>query len=310
MNSAVALTKKTLTADEQYQAALKAVTSSAFHAASAREKQDILWSFISQFPYHPLPSARVTDFQTLSRLTNRAFLRRSFAQDDDVRPPRIKAFHTWGTTAKMRFVADGNHPFTGIFATGSVGFMRASLAVGIPNYSPAAAFKFLLAGPHPSQNLLLHQSLDVQASRDFFERAPTNRTLEPITFPNTLVVAILRLWLSAVSRPIEMHRLDHLAEVTNDGTVVAEPFSPELVHLYGGEDVHSHPASTEDFRTILSEIPPSSLLYRMYGRETEDAKQVYIGSIISESAFVASEFGDCILAFQHAWGSKSAPADR
>ena len=44
-------------------------------------------------------------------------------------------------------------------------------------------FKFLLDGPHPSQNLLVHQSLDKQASRDFFERAPTNHTLEPGTLP-------------------------------------------------------------------------------------------------------------------------------
>ena len=31
------------------------------------------------------------------------------------------------------------------------------------------------------------------------------------------------------------------------------------------------------------------------------AKKVYIGSITLESPFVASEFGDHILAFQHAW---------
>ncbi len=96
----------------------------------------------------------------MRRLAKRAFLRRAFVQDDDVRPPRTKAFHAYGTVGKMRFEADGEHPFTGIFSTGAVGFVRASLAVGMPNYSPATALKFLLDGPHPSQNLLMHQSLD------------------------------------------------------------------------------------------------------------------------------------------------------
>ena len=158
-------------------------TSPEYREAPAGEKQAALWGLISATPYQPLPSARVTNSQTVRRLAKRAFLREAFEKDDEVRPPRAKAFHTFGTVAKMRFEADGEHPYTGIFNTGAVGFVRASLAVGMPNYSPAAAFKFLLDGPHPSQNLLVHQSLDKQASRDFFERASTNHTLTPGAFP-------------------------------------------------------------------------------------------------------------------------------
>ena len=286
---------------EQYQAALAAVTAPAFRTASARDKQEALWSFISRWPYEELPSMHSTSLQLMRKLMSRAFLRKAFVQDDDVRPPRTKAFHAFGTAAKMRFVADGTHPFTGIFATGGVGFARASLAVGMPNYSPAAAFKFLLDGPHPSENLLLHQSLDTQASRDFFERAPTNHTLTPVTFPNTLMLPLLRFWLSPISSPIELQRLDHLAAVTNDGTVVERAVAPELVYLYGADEVRNDPASTEDFRSLLANIPPGSLLYRMYGKPTSNDKQIYIGSITTESPFVASEFGDCILAFRHAW---------
>ena len=185
------------------------------------EKQETLWHFVSRWPYDELPSA--AHHQRRRRCgswsAGRSCARHS-SQDDDVRPPRTKAFHAHGTVAQMRFVADGEHPFTGIFASGAVGFVRASLAVGMPNYSPAAALKFLLDGPHPSQNLLLHQSLDKQASRDFFERAPTNHTLTPTTFPNTLMLPLLRFWLSPISHPIELQRLDHLAVVTSDGADV------------------------------------------------------------------------------------------
>lgn len=302
--------KNAASVQEQYQAALAAVTVPAFRTAPARDKQEILWSFISQWPYAQLPSMRTTNVQVMRRLMNRAFLRRAFVQDDDVRPPRMKAFHAFGTVAKMRFVADGTHPFTGIFATGGVGFVRASLAVGMPNYSPAAALKFLLDGPHPSENLLLHQSLDTQASRDFFERAPTNHTLTPSTFPNTLMVPLLRFWLSPISSPIEMQPLDHLADVTNNGAVVERACAPELVYLYGADEVRNDPASTEDFRSLLANIPPGSLLYRMYGKATRNAKQIYIGSITTESAFVASAFGDRILAFQHAWNANGSTTGR
>ena len=288
-------------AQQQYEAARALVKSDEFRDGAARQKQDALWELISAAPYRPLPSARVTNSQTMRRLAKRAFLREAFEKDDDVRPPRAKAFHTYGTVAKMRFEADGEHPFTGIFDTGGVGFVRASLAVGMPGYSPAAAFKFMLDGPHPSQNLLVHQSLDKQASRDFFERAPTNHTLEPGAFPNTLMLPLLRFWLSRISHPIELQRLDHLAVVTNDGTEVKQACAPELVYLYGTEEVRNDPASTADFREILADIPAETPLYRMYGKASPAAEKVYIGSITLESPFVASEFGDHILAFQHAW---------
>ena len=242
-------------AQQQYEAALAQVTSDSFRGAPARAKQDVLWELISSSPYATPPSAVVTNSQTVRRLAKRAFLRQAFEQDDDVRPPRAKAFHTYGTVGKMRFESDGEHPFTGLFDTGAVGFVRASLAVGMPNYSPAAAFKFLIDGPHPSQNLLVHQSLDKQASRDFFERAPTNHTLAPSTFPNTLMLPLLRFWLSRISSPIELQRLDHLAVTTNDGTAVEQPCAPELVYLYGTDEVRNDPASAADFRAILAEIP-------------------------------------------------------
>jgi hypothetical protein len=101
---------------------------------------------------------------------------------------------------------------------------------------------------------------------------------------------------------------NHLAAVTSNGTVVERPVVPELVYLYGADEVRNDPASTEDFRSLLGHVPSGSLLYRMYGKATRNSRQTYIGSITSESTFVASEFGDRILAFRHAWVPKgSAP---
>ena len=219
-------------------------------------------------------AAHHATLQTMRQLVSRAFLRKAFVQDDDVRPPRTKAFHTHGTVAQMRFVADGDHPFTGLFSSGGVGFVRASLAVGMPAYSPAAALKILhrwsksvaepAAAPVPGQ-----------AGQPGLLRtgADQSHAWNPATFPNTVVVPLLRFWLSSISHPIELQRLDHLADVTSDGADVERACAPELVYLYGADEVRNDPASTDDFRSILGEIPSETLLYRMYGKASRDCRE-------------------------------------
>ena len=61
------------------------------------------------------------------------------------------------------------------------------------------------------------------------------------------------------------------------------------------------PHRTPISHDVLAQIPSETPLYRMYGKVSAEAKKVYIGTIRLESPFVASEFGDHILAFQHAW---------
>ena len=284
-----------------YQAALAAVTAPAFRTAPARDKQEILWSFISNWP------VRTAAVDAHQRHADDEPVDQTCVSAQGIRPGRRcetapdEGISCVGTAAKMRFVADGTHPFTGMFATGGVGFVRASLAVGMPKYSPAAAFKFAAMG-RIHRGICCCTSHGAHASEPgFFERAPTNHTLAPITFPNTLMLPLLRFWLSPISSPIELQRLDHLAAVTNNGTVVEHAVAPELGNLDGADEVRNDPASREDFRELLAAIPSGSLLYRMYGKASRSAQQVYIGSVTTESGFVASEFGDCILAFQHAW---------
>ena len=288
------------TPEEQYRKALAAVTSPAFRQAQATEKQEILWGFISQSPYRELPPLDTTLFQLLIRLLNRPALREAFDVNEDVRPPRTKSFHPCGTIAKIRFVPDGAHPFTGLFATGAVGFVRLSLAMGEKNFGPSAALKFFVDGPNPSENLLLDQSLDTQTSRDFFERAPTNYTLTPSTYPLRLIWPVLSWWLgqSADADPL-FQPLDHLAAVRADGQRVEHVVAPRLIFLYGANELHTDPRTTEDFRVMLRGVAPGSVLYRLFGRREGGGKQVHLGALQTESVFVASEFGDGILSLHH-----------
>ena len=118
---------------------------------SARQKQETLWAL--HFPISLRPASldahhQLSDDASACRAV--PFCARHSSRTMMCARRARRPFTPIGTVAAIRFVADGEHPFTGIFATGAVGFMRASLAVGMPNYSPAAALKFLLDGPHPS----------------------------------------------------------------------------------------------------------------------------------------------------------------
>jgi hypothetical protein len=226
------------------------------------------------------------------RLVNRSSLHPVFDITDDVRPPRTKTFHPFGIEP------DAGHPFTGIFASGAVGLGRLSLTRGASQYAPSAAFKFLFDGPYPSENLLLDQSIESQSSRDFFERAPTNYTVWPTRYPLKILWKVVVWWLSALGNPM-FRPLDHLAERTSDGQPVGKVVAPQLVFLYGVDERHTDPRSTVDFRHELAAIEPESDLYYLFGTPTGSSERFLIGTIRSESAFVASEFGDRILSLRH-----------
>jgi len=291
-------TKAALSAVEQYRDALATLESTEFRHADAGRKQDILWDFISSWPYRNLPPLNMTVLQLLIRLLNRANLRQAFDVNADIRPPHAKAFHPCGTVAKIRFIADREQPYTGIFNTGALGFARLSLAMGEKNFGPSTAFKFLIDGPYRSENLVVDQSLDTQTSRDFFERVPTNHTLPPTQYPLKLIWPVVNWWLAAIADPL-YQPLDHLAEIDATGRRAESPLAPRLIYFYGADELHTDPRTTEDFRIMLTAIPPGTTLFRVFGRAAPAAAQTYLGVIQTQSYFVASEFGDRILSLRH-----------
>jgi hypothetical protein len=285
-------------AEEAYRRILIKVQPDAYRLSSAKEKLDILWEAISESPYETLPALSFSLTASIRRLVDLPWLRKAFEAGLDVRPPRTKAFHPLGTVAKIEFVADGLHDFTGLFSTGAVGLARLSLALNESAYAPSAAFKLCVDG-QPSLSLLLDQSIDQQSSRDFFERAPTNITLWPELFPLKAVWWLVDFWLSDIA-PVMHQPLDSLAEVTATGQKVTTPRAPYQIHLYAPAEVHFPPDAKEDFRILLMKIPPGTVLYRVFGRAAKgDDRQVYLGYVRTSSKFVASEFGDRILALPH-----------
>lgn len=283
---------------EQYDRMLPLIRSAEWQDATAAYKRDFLWDAVSRAPYDELPRMRVRRIMTWLRLANRDKLKEAFHVEDDIRPPRTKAFHPWGTVAKARFEAVGGHPYTGLLESGSLAFVRLSLARDERSYSPSAAFKFFIDG-RPAENLVLDQSVDEQTSRDFFERAPTNITLWPQRGTLKYQWYVMNWWLGKIADPLHQY-LDSLAAVSSDGHLVDKPRIPYRISFYAPPELHNPPDAKSDFREDIAKIPAGSLLYHVYvtsGPDDED--QVQVGTITTETPFVASAFGDRVLSLRH-----------
>jgi hypothetical protein len=284
----------------EYRDAVETLTSAGYRAVTAAAKRDLLWEAVSRNPYATLPPTRFSMLQMVSDLLNRRELRRAFEVEDDIRPPRAKLFHPFGTVAKVRFEPEPGHPFTGLFATGGPGLARLSVALDQTNYSPSAAFKVFVDG-QPSQNILLDQALERQSSGDFFERAPTNITIEPTIPPLSRIWPVVKWWLSAIAPPMHQY-LDSVAARAGDGTSVLGPVAPHRVLFIAPPELREDPADRTDFREKLARIPAGTILYRMYGMtSSDDVDKTLVWTVRTESAFVASSFGDHILSLRHAW---------
>ena len=95
---------------------------------------------------------------------------------DELETPKHKLFHSFGTTAKIRFTPESSTPYTGIFQDTAHGLARFSYAgpvIGI-GIVPGLGLKFLVDGDQPSENVVVMRMLDPQAEHSVFHNPFTN----------------------------------------------------------------------------------------------------------------------------------------
>ncbi|HEX8122688.1 MAG TPA: hypothetical protein VF549_15625 [Solirubrobacteraceae bacterium] len=286
---------------EEYRRLLPVLRSPRYRDAPAEDQREILWEGISRTPYATLPRLHASMIGTFLAMANKPRMKDAFHVEDDIRPPRKKLFHPFGTVGKVRLDPVPGHPYTGLFESGAVALARLSLTRDERTYAPSAAFKFFV-DRRPTEQLVLDQAVDAQVSRDFFERAPTNITRWPMGFPLRYVWHLVVWWLSSIADPMHQY-LDNLASVTRDGRQIpaAERRVPFRISFYAPPARHTSPESTEDFRDEVARIPEGSTLYEVYAwGGPDDVDQVHVGTVVTESSFVASDFGDHLLSLRHA----------
>lgn len=267
----------------------------AYQARSAADKQAAVWREMTAAPYGTLPEVGSRGvgssvWDTLQALRTR-LLDKTFSVASDVRPPRTKLFHPFGSVATVKFEAAGGHPFTGFFATGGEGLARLSLATDEKTFIPGIALKLFVNG-RPSVNIHAIPSFDPQTSRDFFARSPSNE----IPPPTNLAIKLFSKIAAKVADPLR-RPVDHVAAARPDGAAVAAPVAPRRIH-FRPAGVHFAADDERDFRDMLATIPAGTVIYTVYAETPQG--EVKVGDVRLTSKLVASEWGDRVLHFEHA----------
>jgi hypothetical protein len=251
--------------------------------------------------------------------------------NDEFEQPKVKLFHTYGTTAKIRFTPEPDTPYTGIFSQTAYGLARFSYAgpVAAIGVVPGLGLKFPLDGDQPSQNLVVMRKLDPQgaplqalgphAHQSVFQNPFTN--ILPVPSPANLIMRFVKdRFETVVDDGKGLHQtLDNLAGVNSHGVRVEadKVIAPYRVIFRPTAEAIEKSDPTLDFRDDLSRnIKSGTMIYQVFAlaepqeaelnragvSEVEDlvGHGHKIGTITTESAFVASKYGDYRLFFQHA----------
>ena len=269
---------------------------------TAEEKLNFLWTNrILPSRYGELPSLERINVLGLF-LTP---LRVKMDREADQTPRRWKkAIHAHGSVAKVSFKALEATPWTGLFQGAGFGLLRLSLT-GAPearSFAPGMALK-LLRDKLPSGNLSALVSLTGQGNNyNFFANELSN--IVPIV-REFGPKAINLIFKRVTHYPTRLY-LQNLAQADEKGVQISDPHYPDQVFFQPAPDLVFPSSPGHDFRLDLETLTPGSTLYNVLAAQPDTARQdnqrqhaVAIGSLVLESEFAASHYGDNQLFFRH-----------
>jgi hypothetical protein len=275
---------------------LNVLAASNYQSLSAKEKQEILWSQISENPYVFKPQLGAELFLQALGTPALLDLRTTIDRSSDVLPfGRIKFIHPIGSCAKIRWVSRSNE-YSGLFETGTVGIIRMGWAVApeLMGYIPGASIKLLAKG-EPSKNILAIYSLDGQGDdSNYFSNPLSNKIPEP---KNLLIQSLLFVFKLASRDPLYLP-LDHVASVKRNGRVVDEIHEPAQIFLTSPLKSSFAQNGSKDLRLQFAELKSGTLLFNVSAKSFSGDRSK-VGQIFLESEFVDSAFCDQKLFFQH-----------
>jgi hypothetical protein len=249
---------------------------------------------------------------------------------DEFEKPKPKLFHTYGTTAKITFTPEPSTTYTGLFSETAVGLARFSYAgpvVGV-GVVPGLGLKFLIDGDHPSENLVVMRKLDRQqplwrffgthSHNSVFQNAFTNILPVP-RLTNAIMRTVRHRFETVVQQGKGLHQSpDNLAAIHTNGSPVAQEkvVAPYRLIFRPTAQVTASSDPTIDFRDDLAQnikigTPTYEIFALTEAQESElnskGVKEIEellphgqkIGSITTDSEFIASAYGDYRLYFKH-----------
>lgn len=293
-------------------------------------KRDLLWQQVVASRYLQLPASWPGEAESSRALRNSVRNAVSFTLVADEFPyARTKVLHSYGVVGRVRLVVDPDLPpkYSGLFrAPGAVGLVRYSLAseyrrCAEPNYThpfnPGVAIKLFVDG-RPSVNLFANLSLYGQSNDVNFFRytlasrvAPPNQVLPRykryLRFVRHLDRTLWELGWATKQEPLSMAPTD-AASIRPDGRLVPleKRTAPETLYLEPNSTLCSLQEALSpdaDFRDRLRTIKGSEYnpvkLADIVGESADKSNKEKFGTLELVSEFIASEYGDSRLFFQH-----------
>jgi hypothetical protein len=289
---------------------------------SGREKRDYLFDAgIRATAYaHGLPDVHLGLFAAtqagVESLAHHLLRRTVTRVGDELETPKHKLFHSFGTTAKIRFTPAAGTPYTGIFGETAYGLARFSYAgptIGI-GIVPGLGLKFPVDGDHPSENVVVMRMLDPQSEHSVFHNPFSNILPAPGSLNLTMKVVNER-FETIVAEGHGLHQpVDHFARVHTSGQPVeGPPKAPYRLILVPTEAARNACDPDLDFRHDLARnLPVETTIYAVLALDEAEETALglrtiedliphaqRIGSITTESEFIASTYGDYRLFFKH-----------
>ncbi|MBX2802839.1 MAG: hypothetical protein KTR31_34475 [Myxococcales bacterium] len=294
---------------------------------TAEDKRDTLWRKVIRCEYPKLPHQRGIEFVqalALAEDKNELLMRTFLREADELEPEHAgKIFHGCGTVAKVRWVpgANAQHHFTGFLRHGGVGLLRASLSNTDETFSPGIGLKLFADGEGvPTENLVASHTLEgLPMGSGFLDETLSTTIPHPMRPRDTrrldttfafygwraitgvFEAAMAWTWTaedppSSVSLP-----LDALASRRPTGELEPEPRAPASLAFapLPGMAAAFQDQSSADFRDVFRQhVLEGSELFEIRAVEGDDDETI-LGTLVVESRFVASLYGDQRLFFRH-----------
>lgn len=282
-----------------------------YEALEAAQKQDILWQQIAANPY-PTDDLPIKPYDAITslQLLQASFDKKAFTwEGDEMIADRPKLIHTYGSAAKVELLISKDSEYTGVFAPGKkIGIARFSVAAIDPdNFVPGTVTKILVDGK-PSINLFAMNSVDGQGKDfNFFKLPFTNFIPNPVSPVKKFLAAVFREAIDELpggkcDRPLGEGKLPLFTAALQyvNGSVEPQPKAPLVYFFQPNSALGWNGDDTTDLRLQLAKIPVQSVLYTISVAISQTGPQEVIGKLVLKSQFVASEYEDQILFFNHA----------
>jgi len=278
-----------------------------WQAMSAADKDATIWSYLSG---DTTPGDWYSYIQIGEIFVESASTTFEYVGDDMPKQgpfdlvTRKKLIHTVGPIAKVEFVSNGNHPYTGLFTGASYGYMRFSPAkkpdpTAEKGLTCGLSIKWLRDGV-PSANAMAMYSLEGQSSFNFFEHDLTNHV--PTLGPNApIALKLLAKKFATASAWPSMVGIADWARFTQDGKLVENVVSPYRLIYHPTTQVHKmFPSKTDQtLGEQLAVLQPGTTIYEVFAVDKPYGTPVSIGVVNLKTSPTSSYFGDRALFFEH-----------